>query len=87
LAHRIFTYFNVLRKHNQEVLRNVRESQPAGIVIGVYAQKEKARLKAALLRSANSSAPSGCVEDFHIEVAEHARHTKKKCSGYKSRHA
>ena len=33
---------------------------------------------ATLLRFANTSPPSGCVEDFHLQVAEHARHTKKK---------
>jgi hypothetical protein len=34
-------------------------------------------LTAALLRFANTSPPSGCVEDLHLQVAEHARHTKK----------
>ena len=33
-------------------------------------------LTAALLRFANTSPPSGCVEDFHLQVAKHARHTK-----------
>ena len=27
------------------------------------------------LRSANTSPPSGCVEDLHLQVAKHARHT------------
>ena len=36
-------------------------------------------LAATLLRFANTSPPSGCVEDFHLQVAEHARHTKKGC--------
>ena len=34
-------------------------------------------LTTTLLRFANTSPPSGCVEDFHLQVAEHARHTKK----------
>ncbi len=34
-------------------------------------------LTATLLRFANTSPPSGCVEDFHLQVAEHARHTRK----------
>ena len=34
-------------------------------------------LTAALLRFANTSPPSGCVEDFHLQVIKHARHTKK----------
>ena len=34
-------------------------------------------LTATLLRFANTSPPSGCVEVFHLQVAEHARHTKK----------
>ena len=34
-------------------------------------------LTAALLRFANTSPPSGCVEDSHLQVAKHARHTKK----------
>jgi hypothetical protein len=34
-------------------------------------------LTAALLRFANTSPPSGCVEDFHLQVAKHARHTKQ----------
>jgi hypothetical protein len=27
------------------------------------------------LRFANTSPPSGCVEDLHLQIAEHARHT------------
>ena len=34
-------------------------------------------LTAAPLRFANTSPPSGCVEDFHLQVAKHARHTIK----------
>ncbi len=34
-------------------------------------------LATTLLRFANTSPPSGCVEDFHLQVAEYARHTKK----------
>ena len=33
-------------------------------------------LTATLLRFANTSPPSGCAEDFHLQVAEHARHTQ-----------
>ncbi len=32
-------------------------------------------LAATLLRFANTSPPSGCVEDSHLQVIEHARHT------------
>jgi hypothetical protein len=32
-------------------------------------------LTATLLRFANTSPPSGCVEDLHLQVAEHARRT------------
>ena len=33
-------------------------------------------LAATLLRFANTSPPSGCVEDLHLQVVKHARHTK-----------
>ena len=32
-------------------------------------------LTATLLPFANTSPPSGCVEDFHLQVAKHAQHT------------
>jgi len=35
------------------------------------------RLATTPLRFANPSPPSGWVEDFHLQAAEHARHTKK----------
>ena len=34
-------------------------------------------LTATLLRFANTLPPSGCVEDFHLQIVKHARHTKK----------
>ena len=40
-------------------------------------------LTAAPLRFANTSPPSGCVEDFHLQVAKHARHTIKRCESSK----
>ncbi|MGB2808224.1 MAG: hypothetical protein WBC22_10810, partial [Sedimentisphaerales bacterium] len=39
-------------------------------------------LTATLLRFANTSPPSGCVEDLHLQVAEHARHTTKRPSAF-----
>jgi hypothetical protein len=35
------------------------------------------RLATTPLRFANPSPPSGWVEDFHLQPAEHARHTQK----------
>ena len=35
------------------------------------------RLTTTPLRFANPSPPSGWVEDFHLQAAEHARHTEK----------
>ena len=35
------------------------------------------RLAKTPLRFANPSPPSGWVEDFHLQAAEHARHTKE----------
>jgi len=43
---------------------------------GLHASLEPC-LATTLLRFANTSPPSGCVEDFHLQVDEHARHTKK----------
>ncbi len=38
-------------------------------------------LTATLLRFTNTSPPSGCVEDLHLQVAEHARHTNQAIPG------
>ena len=34
-------------------------------------------LTTTLLRFANTSPPSGCVEDFHLQIVKHARHTQR----------
>jgi hypothetical protein len=42
----------------------------------LYASLEPC-LAATLLRFADTSPPSGCIEDFHFQVIKHARHTQK----------
>ena len=38
------------------------------------------RLATTPLRFANTSPPSGCVEDLHLQAVKHARHTTKPLS-------